>query len=375
MPFLAPKELQRRLQRADDWLNNRLTDGPLCMLTVQPSPEQREKLQQAFPVPEADDAAGLERWWTDPAFVTSRMEAEFLAATYLGDSWPYHYINLGPGALASFMGCRSILQPRTIWQEPLIKDWSTAPQLELVEDSPLWLATQELTKASIAASGGRWLTSITDIGGAMDITSYFRTPEKLCFDLLEAPEQVLASEEAVLKAWFQVYDRLAAEVIAQSGGTSSWGLTWGRGRHYMLQCDFSCLIGPEMFRQFVLPYLTRQAAGLDACCYHLDGPDAIRHADDVCAVPGINCIQWIPGAGNSWAVADWIDLYRRIQDNGCGIYMWCREDELELVFNELDVNRLMLIIGPQGKEPFTVAQGEAVLSKIDRLRKGRRQMI
>ena len=375
MPFLSASQLARRLQRGHDWANNQLTDGPLVMLNVPPSADVRESLQQRYAMPSADDAVGLRQWWTDADYIIKRFEAGNEAMLFLGDAWPCHFVNLGPGALAGYMGCESVLQPTTIWQEPLIEEWGSAPELKLQEDSWLWKVTQELTRASIAASGGRWVTTVTDIGGAMDIASAFRTPEKLCFDLLDNPKEVAACEEAALKAWFKVFDRLAGWLLDQSGGTASWGNTWARGRHYMLQCDFCCMIGPDMFRQFVRPVLGRMAAGLDASCYHLDGPGSIRHLDDICSIPGINCIQWVPGAGNSYGAAEWIDLYRRIQDNGCGIWMWCTEDELDIVFDKLDVDRLMLTMHTPDWTAFSPTSAESVMRKVERLRKSRRRAV
>jgi hypothetical protein len=267
------------------------------------------------------------------------------------------------------MGCRSVPQATTIWQEELIHDWASAPRLQLREDSFYWQAAQAITRSSIAASRGRWITSFTDIGGAMDITSYFRGPQNLCMDVIEHPKEVRRAEDAVLVAWFQVYDRLYEWLHADCGGSTGWLGLWLDGRTYPLQCDFSCMIGPKMFREFVLPILSRQAAGLDVATYHLDGPGAIRHLEALCEIPNLRNIQWVPGAGNTHRVADWLDLYRRMLDLGRNIELYCTEDELDLVFEKLDVDCLALSI-----PCADVAQGERITSKIDQLRAGRKRV-
>jgi len=368
MPFLDDREFRRRLERLAAWWRGGLADGPLVQVIVPPDRETAERLSRKHQPP-AGDAEKLFRWWADPAVVIPRVEEALEARTYLGDVWPHHFVNLGPGALAAFMGCRSVPQATTVWQEPLIGRWDAAPELVLHEDNPWWLAARELTRASIRASRGRWLTSFTDIGGAMDITSYFRTPERLCMDLVECPDNVRRSEEAVLKAWFQVYDRLYPQLLAASGGSCGWIGLWYPGRTYPLQCDFSCMISPEMFREHGLPFLERQAAGLDNAIYHLDGPGAVRHLDAICEVPHIRAIQWVPGAGTSHAVADWLDLYRRILDHGRGVLLYCTEDDLDLVFDRLDVDRLILGIGARD-----LAEGERIMARIDRLRRGRKRV-
>ena len=89
----------------------------------------------------------------------------------------------------------------------------------------------------------------------------------------------------------------------------------------------------------------------------------------MCEIPNLNVIQWVPGAGHSHRVADWLDLYRRIQDHGRAIEFYCAEEDLPLVFRELDVDRLSLSIPCSD-----VAQGERIMATIDRLRAGRKKV-
>lgn len=368
MPFLEPDELGRRLQRHAAWHRGQLADGPLVHLTTWPDAETRQRLS-AKHRPPAEDPKALVAWWTDPAVVIPRLAETFEAQLHLGDAYPRYFVNLGPGALAAFMGCRSAVQATTIWQKRLIDDWSAAPELKLREDSFYWQAAQALTRASIEAARGRWVSTFTDIGGAMDITSYFRGPENLLSDVVLHPAEVHHSEDAVLKAWFQVYDRLYPQLRDDTGGSCGWIGLWYPGRTYPLQCDFSCMISPKMFRDFALPVLHRQAAGLDSATYHLDGPGAIRHLEAICEVPNIRNIQWVPGAGHTHAVADWLDLYLRILDLGRNVWLYCVEDDLPLVFDKLDVDRLVLTIPAED-----AAAGRRIMDRIERLRAGRKRV-
>jgi hypothetical protein len=364
MPFLEEAEIRRRLERHAAWHLHELTDGPLVLMSA-PADKAKSKQLDARHAPPADPE-GLRQWWTDPQTVTRRTEELIEATNHYGDALPHHFVNLGPGALAAFMGCESVLQADTVWQEPLIEDWATAPELVLHEDSRLWQTCLALTRTSASAAQGRWLTSLADIGGAMDITSYFRTPEKLCFDLIEHPAEVQKAEMAILKAWFQVYDRLEPLVRAYWGGTSAWNGLWHTGRTYTPQCDFSCMIGPDMFRKFVLPILQRQSAALDVTTYHLDGPGAIRHLDALLTIPNQRAIQWIPGDGQSYAVADWLDLYRKILDGGRNIQMICpTPEDLDLIFSQLDPDRVTIWL--HADDP------EKAMARLDRLRAKRKK--
>jgi hypothetical protein len=368
MPFLELAEFRRRLDRYADFHRHELTDGPLVHLAAPPPPEQQERLKRRHAAPIGDPKA-LVAWWTDPDLYVTRFEETAGLTTHFGDSYPRFFPSLGPGALAAFMGCQSVPQETTIWQKELIDDWDAAPELKLHEDNLYWQAAQALTTESIRRADRRWITEFTDIGGAMDITSYFRGPENLCMDVVTNAGDVRRCEEAVLDAWFEVYDRLYELILADAGGSCGWIGLWYPGRTYPLQCDFSCMISPEMFGDFVMPVLARQAAGLDVATYHLDGPDAVRHLDALCTIPNLRTIQWIPGAGASHRVADWLDLYRRIQDHGRNIWMFCGEEDLDLMFEKLDVDRICITLGCQG-----VADGERIMGKIERLRAGRKRV-
>jgi len=53
-----------------------------------------------------------------------------------------------------------------------------------------------------------------------------------------------------------------------------------------------------MFKEFVFPYLQEQCSRLGFTLYHLIGPEAIRHLDQLLKIPELTAIQWVPGAGN-----------------------------------------------------------------------------
>jgi 5-methyltetrahydrofolate--homocysteine methyltransferase len=65
----------------------------------------------------------------------------------------------------------------------------------------------------------------------------------------------------------------------------------------MLSSDFSYLIGPAMFDEFVKPGLADSCRRLPHSFYHLDGPGQLAHLDSLLAIAELDGIQWVPGAG------------------------------------------------------------------------------
>jgi len=86
----------------------------------------------------------------------------------------------------------------------------------------------------------------------------------------------------------------------------------------MPQCDISCVISPEHFREFAVPALRCEMALLDAVVYHLDGPGALIHLPAILELAEIDAVQWVAGAGEP-GERDWTDLYREIAATGKGL--------------------------------------------------------
>jgi hypothetical protein len=76
-----------------------------------------------------------------------------------------------------------------------------------------------------------------------------------------------------------------------------------------------------MFDRFETPSLQRECAILDHVEYHLDGPGALHHLEALCAIDGIDVIQWVPGSGEA-EEQDWTWLYERIDALGKGQILW-----------------------------------------------------
>lgn len=155
----------------------------------------------------------------------------------------------------------------------------------------------------------------------LDILASLRGSLELLTDLKDHPEHVHRHQRDLLERYFEYYDTFAEIIRDEDGGTVFAAFNiWGIGRTCKLQCDMSCMISPELFNEFVLPYLDQQCRRLDNTIYHLDGVNAIKHLDALCSIETLNAIQWTPGAGQPHAGDPcWYPLYQRILDAGKGV--------------------------------------------------------
>jgi 5-methyltetrahydrofolate--homocysteine methyltransferase len=102
----------------------------------------------------------------------------------------------------------------------------------------------------------------------------------------------------------------------------------------VVECDVICLLGPRHARRFVLPAIAEEAAYLDHCIFHLDGPAALVHLDDLLAIPAIDAIQWVPGDGQPRS-PQWMDLLQKIQAAGKGLWLDWTAEEIRQHYGDL----------------------------------------
>ena len=112
-------------------------------------------------------------------------------------------------------------------------------------------------------------------------------------------------------------------------GTIGWQPVYSSKKSAVVQCDFSCMISPEMARKYVIPSIEREIEFLDHSVYHYDGKQALGHFEDVLSIKKLHCVQWVPGDGEKRTVY-WMDLLKRIQKAGKSVwcYDWTAEEIL-----------------------------------------------
>jgi hypothetical protein len=233
---------------------------------------------------------------------------------YVAEAMPAVSPDLAPNCLALYLGCRGVEERGTVWCEPFIDD----PEAAVFEFDPAnfyWEFTVGLAREQARHGGGRFLTSFPDLIEGLDTLAAMRDTQTLLTDLIERPEWVYESLTAVTEQYFVVYDQLYEMIKDDRGGSYFWA--WAPGRMSKLQCDFSAMISPDMFGDFMVPVLDTMCGRLDYCMYHWDGPGALPHHDHLLSIDRLSMIQWTPGAGQP-PVADpqWWPAYHKTVEAG-----------------------------------------------------------
>ena len=176
----------------------------------------------------------------------------------------------------------------------------------------IWLQRiKAIYKAAMERWQGSVLMGMTDLGGTIDILSTFRPSEQLLVDLYDEPDEVERLIWEIHEMWHRYYAELNAVLQPVNPGYSDWGTIYSETPTYMLQCDFSYMISPKMFRQFVLPELTATCKRLSHSFYHLDGVGQIPHLKHILEIQDLDGVQWIHGDGKPDS-AHWPEVFQSI---------------------------------------------------------------
>ena len=240
---------------------------------------------------------------------------------FLGAAVPGVTISFAPDHFALLLGSEMTYTGVTDtgapagWVHPFLESYDRP--IRFRPERRWWQITVETIAACRKQLDGKVVLSWPHLQGGLDALSAIRGNEQLLMDLVLDPDGVHHALRQISDAVEETRRALAELFDFPATGTHTRHDMYCTGLMDVPQCDFSCMISPEMFIEFGLPALQRECQSLDAAEYHLDGPDAIKHLPAVCRIDRIKTIQWQPGAGAP-AERDWSELHRQINSLGRG---------------------------------------------------------
>jgi len=280
---------------------------------------------------------------------------------FMGAAIPHYTVEFGPDHFSSLLGCEMLLHQgssETRWAVPFVDDWDNA-EIRFRRDCEWWKRTVAFVRALRKRCDGKVLISAPTFVAGLDCLAAIRGVEPLLVDLVERPEKVKRALDDAFVAYEEIMEAFSKELnYAEFGSANRHGM-YSTGRINIPQCDFSCMISPQMFDEFQIPFLKKESELLDATEYHLDGPDAIKHLESLCAVKGLDIIQWVCGAGEAQE-QNWWELYRRIDSLGKGQILGGNHERIKTIWNELSSRKLFFVTGASSRE-----EAEAFLAEME----------
>ena len=274
-----------------------------------------------------------------PEQIIDRIDYELSTYRYLGDAFPVFSMDcFGPGVIAAFMGATLDNSTGGVWFHPPAHKPIGEIHLRFDPDSVWFRRICDIYHAGMQRWQGQVLMSMTDLGGNLDIVSTFRPGEELLMDLYDEPGEVKRLLREAHEAWHQYYNALNEVLQPINPGYSDWARIYSDTPSYILQCDFSYMIGPEMFEEFVSPELGSTCRRLDRSFYHLDGIGQLPHLDAILAIPELGGVQWVPGAGQP-DCSHWPEVYSKIAAAKKNLQVWGGFDVLDAVRSQIGTGK------------------------------------
>lgn len=258
---------------------------------------------------------------------------------FMGDAFPVFYMR-PTGVLGAFLGQEWGINHEmgTVWFVKTGQDLEEISRIRIDTGNLLFQRALELTERVQDQFEGNIAVGVPDLGGVYDILASIYDPNNLLPDLC-------SEGDAVKKAAWNIYEQMKEGIALFQErihpekilGYTCWATMLSQKPYYVLQNDFSAMIGPKMFDDFYLPILREESRMVPRTIYHLDGPAAVRHLDSILTVKELSGVQWVNGAGSA-GLDKWSDIYRKVISAGklCQVFI-NGADELRYIDDIVDI--------------------------------------
>ena len=251
--------------------------------------------------------------WTAEEVIEAE-DAFLSTCEYFADGYPVlDFAVFGPGVLAAMLGSRLDNSRGQVWFLPCCDD-ITKLHVSYDPENKWVRRIKDLYRAGLERWQGTVIMTMPDLGGIMDILASLIGSDRLIYDLVDEPEEVKRVQEEIQQAWYEAYWDFR-KVLEPQGAYTDWNGLLSREPSYIPQCDFSYMLGPDMFEEFVMPMLRVDTERLTNTIYHLDGVGELKHLDALLSLPNLKAIQWVYGVGQPGPHA-WLDVYHKVLDAG-----------------------------------------------------------
>ncbi len=319
-------DFERARSYWDALWNHEIIDRPCTLVTAAKTVNALEH-SKLFPLVSVD---------SDFMKALNECDVYLESHAFLGEAMPSFRPGFGPDQMAAFLGAPLTISQdssNTSWSEKIVTDWESFLPLRIAEDNRYYQRMKEFHSVAETHFEGRCLLSEIDMHSNIDMLEGLRGAEKLLFDIIDHPKTIL---NVMLQAR-EIYKQVYSEFYIY-GSKGKWGTTSGlpmydREKFNRIQADFIALLSPDLFRRFVLPALEEEACFLDRSCFHLDGPDALNHLDDLLTLKELDAVQWVSGAGSRSQI-EWPEVLHKIQQAGKIIILHLSASDVKRIHGE-----------------------------------------
>ncbi len=336
-------DAEKAFERINAWMKQGIIDRV---------PVQFHRHDMSLKIDKSSGWDSLKERWFDSEYQVARYIDSIEGRSFLAESFPIFWPNLGPDVFSAFYG---IELGYTEDSSYAIHSKDPTPdllnRLDLSVENAYFKKIEEMTKLALEMSEGRYFVGYTDLQPGLDTVAAWRNPETLCVDIIMDPDGVKKMLKKATQDFQHIYDHYHNLLKKNDQPSVNWMEIPTSGKFYVPICDFSSLISTEYFTEFALPFIEEQVKQMDYNVFHLDGPGVARHIDHILSIKEIDAIQWVQGAGNNNPIEQWKPLIRKIQSAGKSVVVYLQPGELTGFISDMKPEGIMLSIPSSGQEP------------------------
>ncbi|MHB1483382.1 MAG: hypothetical protein ACYCYI_01840 [Saccharofermentanales bacterium] len=338
MELFYKPDWEKTKQRYISWWAHE--DQDRCLISVV-APKTDPHLGQPPALPEK-----TEDIWFDHDYIHAANEHRFKSTYYGGEALPvWHPGYPGWSSITCYMGADIELSRDTGWINPIIENGSLTDydyrDFTIKPDNKWWLRTEEMYRFALEDSKGRSIPGLLPNHGCGDSLSFLRGTEQLLIDVIECPDYVREFDKYLMEQWMQVYEKYFKMTCEKAEGSTSFLVLWSPGRYCIACNDFSYMISPKMFQDIFLQNIEIQCNFLDHTIYHVDGIGAFAHVEALCAIPKLQALQILPGAGKPSPLY-YMDTLKKVQKAGKNLHITINPDEVGDALDNLSSTGLFI---------------------------------
>ena len=365
MNILWKNNWPRTRQHYIDWWNRKGLVLGCWGSGIESSSTAHDNVQQP-PTP-----SDFEQYHTDPEYVSERIYHQMANMVWPADVLPVAWPDIGTVTLGPYLGAVPKYAKDNVWYEPCIGSPETHGPLRYDPDHPYSKMLKAVVQQTVTGSDGHYFVGMPAIISNLDVLAELRGTEHMLMDMIERPEWIHRKLEEIETAYMQVFDEMYGIIKADDNSMAfGYFMIWGPGKTGLLQCDTSVMFSPQMFDEFVMPYMERSVEFLDYSMYHVDGHQCLAHVDSILRLDKLDAVEWtpdpqVPPGGSS----HWYDLYKKILNAGKSV--WVANIDVDDVFPLLDAvgsdGIFLNVVTAQGKH-ITPEQMEQLDEKLESYR-------
>ena len=292
----------------NQWWNHKI-DRPIAGLVV-----EERYLNGLEPIAPLLTQANCTDLTYSPEQIADRIVYEMSKNEYYGDAFPFFNMScFGPGIVAAFLGACIDNSTGNVWFHPEEKKHISELSFKYDPQNKWLLRIKAICAALVDRFEDKALVGMVDLGGVMDILSTFRPSDQLLLDLYDEPYEVKRLCWEIHELWLSFHNELNS-IIGKNGYTD-WSGILSDQTSYIIQSDFTYMISPDAFKEFVLDEVVKTCKCLNHSIWHLDGVGELPHLDMLLNINDLDGIQWVPGVGMP-PCEEWLDIYSKIAQAG-----------------------------------------------------------